>query len=132
MPARYFCACNNHQFDEPDYSDPTQAAPCCPECGSTDIHDTSGAQRIATLEKYIQTLEEALTVYANDEDRYLMGNIEDLERMIKNAGMAIVFWTCPKECGGGVSWDHQEEFSYATCDVCGQTGEVRILKNTED
>jgi hypothetical protein len=34
--------------------------------------------------------------------------------------MKVVFWTCPNECRGGVTWDHSGPQSVATCDTCGR------------
>jgi hypothetical protein len=45
----------------------------------------------------------------------LLSELDEYERR----GGKILFWSCPKECGGMVEW-HEEGGRYiATCKVCG-------------
>ncbi len=44
--------------------------------------------------------------------------LRDLCDLLDEAGMKVVFWTCPKGCLGQVRWN--EDKSDATCLVCGQ------------
>lgn len=59
---------------------------------------------------------------------------QELCDLIEEAGLRVVFWTCPKGCNGMVKWHHEGGRgpdakpggkSTPTCQTCGETGAPR-------
>jgi hypothetical protein len=46
--------------------------------------------------------------------------LKELCDLLRENNMRFVFWVCPNGNHRGVTWEHGNEGSVATCDVCGK------------
>lgn len=51
--------------------------------------------------------------------------VKELCDLLKAANMRFVFWVCDDPTHRGVTWNHAQDGSVATCDVCGKKSTPR-------